>query len=829
MPILFRKSIREFWQKKFSYFFLIIILAIGFGTYTAINNFMFSREQVFNELYEQSQFFDIQLELQFEQTLSSEQWQQLLAETQTRSSQPIAFDEAAQEYRLSYDMQVRLEDDTVIQGRIIGYDVSESKGFGELEVNRPLFYVDDPAEIAGEEDKIYLERNFATFYELEPGDEIEIILTGQERQFEIAEYTNIPQFFAVTREGDLATAHASYAIVAMDSTTATDILGEDEEKFNELVMRIDNLDEIDVEQLRAELESTFAEQGIPLTTTLEEENTARAQILNDLEQDREVFAIFPILFISVAALSLAVVLQRIIDRQKNEIGLYKAMGVRTLTIVWSYLQLALIIAFASVAIGMFFNFVLLAGFNQILVAIYDFAISGNYSQASTIWEAIVITFAITIFSVLIPVVFAIRGNLIDALQKREGIGNSGLNIFVKLTSRLPLPQASKISLQYFFRNLGRGLTTIIGISLSMMIFVTIYLIIASVLSTIQELKDLETWNYEVRLASFATEDQLEQIALPEDEFQVTSALNLPLTFERSESDEDQDDEELSALLYGIDLEGNIEEFDLNIKSGEVSEAKYEGIIISTYMQSELDVEVGDEVNVKIPEFNLTTGTVNLEQHTTEVIAVHDAPIGFYTFIDDNYLQEIANLPDLYNTIYLTSTEEKTLSVDERNDIIADPAVESLTSTEQKDNQVDSFVASFSQIIYLILFISAILAFTIVYNMFSLNVQERIRDYATMRTLGTSNARIGSLLASEFTFVTVISIALGGLMAWFLSQNLISGVSEAFAGLEFRHVFAGEGFVYGAIMLVIPVIAVFWLSIRTIASLNLADMIRSRSG
>jgi putative ABC transport system permease protein len=155
-------------------------------------------------------------------------------------------------------------------------------------------------------------------------------------------------------------------------------------------------------------------------------------------------------------------------------------------------------------------------------------------------------------------------------------------------------------------------------------------------------------------------------------------------------------------------------------------------------------------------------------------------------------------------------------------------LKSLTESKKKGEQIDKLMESFNQVFYYMIFFSVLMAFAIVYNMFTLNVNERLRDYATMKTLGTTTTRVGKLLVNELSLVIVFGIILGTLLALGLTKLMLANVSEAFEGFEFEMVFSWKGFLYGVGIILFSVISVFLIAIRRIMKMNLADMIRIRS-
>ena len=124
-------------------------------------------------------------------------------------------------------------------------------------------------------------------------------------------------------------------------------------------------------------------------------------------------------------------------------------------------------------------------------------------------------------------------------------------------------------------------------------------------------------------------------------------------------------------------------------------------------------------------------------------------------------------------------------------------------------------------------ISSLLAGAIIYTMFKISAQERERDYATMKTLGTSIGKIAKLLSFEATYITIRGIALGVLGAFGMAELMFANASE-FEEFNLEIVFSWSGFFIGSMIIIGVVVVVSLLTIRYIQKINIANVIRERS-
>ena len=172
-----------------------------------------------------------------------------------------------------------------------------------------------------------------------------------------------------------------------------------------------------------------------------------------------------------------------------------------------------------------------------------------------------------------------------------------------------------------------------------------------------------------------------------------------------------------------------------------------------------------------------------------------------------------------------SEDGKIISVE--NGLIMTPGVSSVRHMDDMTNMLEDYSDIFMTMVFVMAFISSLLAAAIIYTMFKISAQERERDYATMKTLGTSIGKIAKLLAFEATYITVWGIGLGVIGAYGLA-NLMFANADEFAEFNIQVIFSWNGFFIGCMIIIGVVVVVSLLTIRYIQKINIANVIRERS-
>jgi ABC-type antimicrobial peptide transport system permease subunit len=190
------------------------------------------------------------------------------------------------------------------------------------------------------------------------------------------------------------------------------------------------------------------------------------------------------------------------------------------------------------------------------------------------------------------------------------------------------------------------------------------------------------------------------------------------------------------------------------------------------------------------------------------------------------LQNMTGLTGLANVIYLDTVDgERSISLE--NSLIRDPGISSVQHVSQIGNLIEEYYDLFMGVVYAISVISTAMAAAIIYNLFRISAEERKRDYATMKTLGTSLRRLSKLIFMEAVLITVPGIALGAAGGWALAYYMMN-VGTTMEVINIDLMWSWTGFLVGVAIMVATVSLVSLATVRYISRIVIANVIRERS-
>ncbi|WP_455391887.1 ABC transporter permease [[Eubacterium] cellulosolvens] len=809
-----KKGLRELWKHKYQYAFLIVILGLGVGMYSAIYDMGDSREVTLEAIYDESLFMDVQVKSQYGETVNITTMDEIL------STSGLAEKIEQIEYRLSFDVFINHTTDKGVRttrGIVLGLTAFDSSGQPrEQTVNKPLFYVDDPSTFTSQNAReCYLERKFAKAYELDSGDQLTVIRGPQKVQVDILEQVSIPDYFFVIPEGSLFPSERSLGVVVLPLELAFELYfgnSTGDIEVNDMVMLLNDPDEMD--EFKDTITKEFEEIGVVVKVIEKEENAARRFLYDDLENDKESMNIFPVIIFMVTGFGLVMVLRRMIRVHRAQIGIFKALGIPDRVVLLYFALIGLFIGIFGIIAGFLFAIPINGAFNGLLNDLYDFPIM----KLAVSWEyyvyAGIISIILCLICTVVPTWRGLRIKPIDAIQNREGISSRRVGKVagkVGRTSRLPVPL--KLTLRNLIRKPGRTTTSIFGVALSLALFLSFAILLDTVAVALERSAEESNWDYEVLMDGFAPVNITAQWSSDYTEIEtVNHGIFLPTKINSGKGTHD-------GMIYALeDVEAA---YKVELERGKLKDGQ---LIISSYLSDKLDVDSGDTIELEVPKLGpqgFAMGKVNVT-----ISGVHSNHIGFYIFTDLATIQQLTNLNGLANIIYLnTVTGDSSQALE--NTLITTPGVSAVTYTKDRINLLEQYFEIFVGTVFLIALMSMGLAAAIIYNLFMISAQENKRNYATMKTLGTSLRRLGYLIFIEAAFITLFGVLLGIAGGYVLAYGMMATASE-FEVWNFELVFSWLWFAVGTIMIVIVIVLVSWLTIRYIKKINIADVIRERS-
>ena len=481
-------------------------------------------------------------------------------------------------------------------------------------------------------------------------------------------------------------------------------------------------------------------------------------ISSDADSIETLGTIFPIVFFTVAILISLTTITRMVDEDRSYIGTYMALGFRPAETKRKYLYYSMTAGIIGSVIGTVCAFVVLP---YILFSIFD---------TMYLLPSYILTFVPSV-GILGPLIF-IGGIMLvteyactrkmrhkPATLMRPKAPKAGTRIFLErikfFWSRLSF--LSKVTARNVFRYKKRLLMTVSGIAGC----TALLLLGFSVKDSVQDLMPGQyerVFSYDVMaVASEGENDSL--LSYIDGDSDVKSYINGEIT---SASLSFKDSEKLSVTLMvipdGDDFGSYITLYDL---SGNKLPLEEDTVYVTRNAGDVLGFGDGDSIGLQL---------MDLQQAELPVTSIVENYLGNYVYMTqstfEKYYEEYEPNAALIN-LSDSCPDQQAYSdaLSEREGIV------SCTSTQELTKDFSSAFELINIVVYVVIVMSAALAFVVLFTLQTTNISEREREIATIKVLGFYKPEVHSYINRETYILTSMGIILGMPLGYLFAQSL----------------------------------------------------------
>ncbi len=487
--------------------------------------------------------------------------------------------------------------------------------------------------------------------------------------------------------------------------------------------------------------------------------------------------VFPIFFFMVAAMVCITTMTRMIDEQRTQIGVLKALGYSRRQILGKYTfysgSAALIGATLGFAIGTHL-------FPWVIWTVYGMM----YGFADIIfvpdWSLCILSVAVALLCSVGTTLFSCISELreVPAQMIRPKTPKSGKRIFLEYIPIIwnKLGFLLKVSIRNTFRYKKRFFMMVLGISGCTALLITGLGVKDSIANVVtMQYDEIYHIDYTVSFKSDMDEDM--QAEFVRETEAVASAYLFLYT---GSVDAKANGTTKSINLVVCNESDDTSQF-IDLHSGDTP-IDYPGLdegVINTNLAKLMGLSLGDTITVYDSD---------MREMTVTITALCDNYVYNYLYISDDTYEKNWGTPEINSAFLLGVDEDYDSSVANASDphtagtVIMDAEnVSSVSITQDFRDRISNMMQSLNYIVILVVVCAGALAFIVLYNLTNINITERIREIATIKVLGFYANETASYVFRENIILTGISALVGmplgkALHAFVISQVKIDMLS-----------------------------------------------------
>ncbi len=574
---------------------------------------------------------------------------------------------------------------------------------------------------------------------LNAGDSISIFSKGKEYVFTLTGTAISPEYVYITKDMTQMLPDESGFGIGYITKESMEILTGHKGAVNNIIFQREK--DVSFDDIKLELEDSLSRFGL---RELFDKEDLLSYFFLDLEitSIRSMATSMPTMFLLLAAAVLYLMLKRVIDQERTQIGTLKAFGYSNSQLMLHYLAYGGITGVIGGITGCILGYILSGSYLEMFLQFFMLPPIKSGFDITLIIKAM----AFAVFSGLLGAYGGtrkiikmtpaeamrpespkpVRFDIIKYLKILKPILNSRGNMSVRGITRNPIRSIFVvISIMFSF-----GIISIVG-SFNGMIDKMIF----------SQLRDIQ--NYQIKLSlshplsyAHAIEDaySLKNITYAE------GLLEIPFEISNKHLKE-------NIMVTGITKNSHLYNI-VDTNSKNIFEPPDNSFIFTNGLADKLQIKSGDYVTLSSPLFEK-----NISVLVSNVIE-QNMGSGCYTSLD--FLSSLINHQNIATSVILNTN-----NLQELKETIKESNV--ITTIEDKESTLKGYqkmMGMFSSIYVALQVLGTLVAFAILYNTTTISLSERKREYATLRVIGLSVGEVSEIMSFEYSILTFCGILFG---------------------------------------------------------------------
>lgn len=655
-----------------------------------------------------------------------------------------------------------------------------------------------------EPDEVVVHEAFVNAHQFELGDSFSANMNERRRDLRIVGVALSPEHIYVIGPGDLVPDNRRYGVFWMGQKAleaAFNLKG----AFNEVSLTL--TPGASEAAVISDLDRLIDPYG-GIGAIGRDDQVSYAFLKSEMEQQSTIASVMPPIFLGVAAFLLNLVISRLVQTEREQIGLLKAFGYSNSTVGTHYLKFVSLIVLIGVLIGWLLGVWLGRGMTILYAEFFRFPFLYYIIKPSVFAIGALVSVAAATLGTLVAVGKAAKLAPAVAMTPPPPTSYKG-SIAERLGVSLSLTQPTRMIIRHIFRWPMRALLTVVGISFAgALLVMTLFFLDALDEMTNIFFFESERQDMAVSLTDIKADraildaQQLPGVLRSEGLRHVAVRLRQGPLVERTS-------------ITGIDRSSSLKRL-LNVDKREVS-VPPRGLMLTDKLSNLLDVAEGDSLQVEFLEGRRPVVNVPV----TRIVKQY---IGMAAYMDRSALNRILKEGPVINALNLQteSTSEDAL-------FEALKKTPSMLGLMSKKSALQSFYdivrRNMDTMIVAYIAFASVISVGVIYNAARISLSERARELASLRVLGFSKGEVAYILAGELALLTWAALPLGAFFGYQLAAFMVAQFDTDLFRLPFYIHPSTYG--YAAIVVMASAFVSGAIVVRRVANLDLISVLKTR--
>ena len=710
---------------------------------------------------------------------------------------------AAVEARTQADLPFQVGN-TKLLGRVVGLPASGQPSVNQVDMEAGSYLS------PGRPDGVLVEQHMAENFDLDPGSPVTVLdqSGAGQRLKSVGTAASVEYFWPAPSRQQIITSPDDFGVLFAPETTARRLAGLDGP--NQVVIYYEGGAENAALTEQLTRSARRAGAADVMTRARQPSNSALQEDVSGFE---ELAIMFPLLFLTAAALATAVLMRRLVDAQRPTIGMLRAEGFSRGQLLRHYLGFGLLAGGLGGLIGGVVGLLVAGPVTDLYTSALSIPTTVTELRPGTLLTGIAFGVITGAIAAGLPAWGASRIPPAEAMRSFGPAKGGSISLFERIVPPLRrLPARWRMTLRSFGRNRRRTFSTAFGVVLALVLILVSWGMVDTVQTLIdRQFEQIERQDAELYYQDTMSPADLDAVRQTAGVDRAEPALNAAVTLSANGRG-------YQTSLVALPRDTQMHEFLL--EGGGTTTLPRKGLLAGDALQGELDIDSGDSVRIRASGDDLgQRGTV--EEFLAE-------PLGTlaYTALENVQPVSAADGGSGKANSALVRFEPGVDRDEMRRQLSALPGVSAYEDSQAIKSTVDQYLGLFYAFVGIMLIFGGAMAFALIFNSMSSSISERKVEMATLRASGAPSQMLARLVRVENLITVLIGIVPGLIAGYAVAAVFMASFGSDQFNFELQ--MRTSTLVLSAIAIVIVALISQIPGLRALRRIDVAKIIRERA-
>ncbi|WP_064203046.1 ABC transporter permease [Brevibacillus brevis] len=605
-------------------------------------------------------------------------------------------------------------------------------------------------KIPSKKNEIVVDSRYAKEHLFQVGDEISI--RANERNFTFT-ISGLGENVEHAKKNEIQD-HKTYGVAYIAEETLSEILGG--LSYNEIM--IDATEGYDIDKLGQSIEAQS--KHLPYVNQVRKERTFSYSKMNETIHNNKLMSmVIPFVLFLIVAIILFLTMSRMIDSQRNQVGIMKALGVKNRSIMLHYMGYPVLASIIGSIIGC-----------AIAALVFVPFVTASSARAYSLPG---ITYSLSFYTFIPPIIFSSAfGILACYLSGRSILKECAAQAMrpkppkkmkTLLIERIPgiwshISYSYKLILRNIFLNKQKAIASSIGVVVSTVLLITAFGTQSALQKVASQME--EVYTYDLRV-DYMLGTSIDTVKLPSGIKNGYSLSTFPVEFIKG-------DEKDNATLVVTEKENTLIHF-FDENNNRIT-LENNGVLVPKSYADKYYISAGDTIPIAFKAPELQNKSVDMK--VLHISTQYSNP-SFY--LTPDYLKSFGI--DYSPTSLFVEANSSADLISVRNFFEQDPHVETLADRDDLKKSAEYILKQNNFVFIMFIVCAVILSFGAIYSISSINIYERNRELATLKVLGYQKHKINRLIFFENLILTTFAILVALPISSYVYSVIVKALSS----------------------------------------------------